>query len=166
MPKSQSPELPVTLSTSAHAPARDPSGPEVAGSAERETYLAGSPPRWAAPTDPAGPLIDWHRVAELRDEIGLEDFDEVVALFLTEVQATLDRLPARAENLQDLSEELHFLKGSTLNLGFRRLSMLCEAGELAISAGLGAPLDPDLLRRCYARSREEFLERLPALRAA
>ncbi|MCT4369730.1 Hpt domain-containing protein [Yangia mangrovi] len=125
-----------------------------------------SPAALSPGSEPGGPLIDWLRVAELRDEIGGEDFDEVVALFLTEVQATLDRLPAHAESLQDLSEQLHFLKGSTLNLGFARLSTLCEAGELAITAGLGAPLDPELLRRCYARSREEFLAQLPELRAA
>ncbi|WP_226623900.1 Hpt domain-containing protein [Alloyangia pacifica] len=112
------------------------------------------------------PLIDWRRVAELRGEIGAADFDEVVALFLTEVQATLDRLPARPESLQEFSEQLHYLKGCTLNLGFARLSSLCEAGELAISAGLGAGLDPELLRTCFARSREEFLAQLPDLRAA
>ncbi|WP_353473490.1 Hpt domain-containing protein [Salipiger sp. H15] len=127
-----------------------------------------SPPSASAayPHEPPGPLIDWHRVAELRLEIGAEDFDEVVALFLTEAEATLERLTLPGTELAALSEQLHFLKGSTLNLGFARLSTLCEAGELAISAGLGAALDPELLRQCYARSREEFLERLPALRAA
>ena len=125
-----------------------------------------SPATRSPGSEPGGPLIDWHRVAELRNEIGAEHFDEVVALFLTEVQATLDRLPAYPGSLQEVSEQLHFLKGSTLNLGFERLSALCEAGELAITAGLGAPLDPELLRRCYARSREEFLAQLPELRAA
>lgn len=125
-----------------------------------------SPATRSPGSEPGGLLIDWHRVAELRNEIGAEHFDEVVALFLTEVQATLDRLPAPPASLQELSEQLHFLKGSTLNLGFERLSALCEAGELAITAGLGAPLDPELLRRCYARSREEFLAQLPELRAA
>lgn len=125
-----------------------------------------SPATRSPGSEPGGPLIDWHRVAELRNEIGAEHFDEVVALFLTEVQATLERLPTHPGSLQELSEQLHFLKGSTLNLGFERLSALCEAGELAITAGLGAPLDPELLRRCYARSREEFLAQLPELRAA
>ncbi|MBE9635959.1 Hpt domain-containing protein [Salipiger pacificus] len=111
-------------------------------------------------------MIDWQRVSDLRAEIGAEDFDEVVALFLTEVQATLDRLPGCATDRHALSEQLHFLKGSTLNLGFSRLSTLCEAGELAISAGLGAPLDPEMLCSCYARSRQEFLDQLPRLRAA
>ena len=110
-----------------------------------------SPATRSPGSEPGDPLIDWHRVAELRNEIGAEHFDEVVALFLTEVQATLDRLPAHPGSLQEVSEQLHFLKGSTLNLGFERLSALCEAGELAITAGLGAPLDPELLRRCYAR---------------
>ena len=29
-------------------------------------------------------MIDWARVSELRDEVGAEDFDEVVELFLEE----------------------------------------------------------------------------------
>ena len=30
-------------------------------------------------------MIDWQRVNELRDEVGAEDFEEVVDLFLEEV---------------------------------------------------------------------------------
>ena len=30
-------------------------------------------------------MIDWNRVAALREEVGAEDFDEVVELFLQEV---------------------------------------------------------------------------------
>lgn len=128
--------------------------------------LLDPPPPPSALGEPADPLIDWQRVAELRDEIGVEDFDEVVALFLTEAEATLNALPTPPCNLDALSEQLHFLKGSTLNLGFARLSTLCQAGELAITAGLGATLDPAALRLCYARSREEFVAQLPQLCAA
>ena len=31
-------------------------------------------------------MIDWARVSELRDEVGAEDFEEVVQLFLAEVE--------------------------------------------------------------------------------
>ena len=37
-------------------------------------------------------MIEWDRVAELRDEVGAEDFAEVVELFLDEVEATLARI--------------------------------------------------------------------------
>ena len=35
-------------------------------------------------------MIDWSRVEELRDKIGAEDFDEVVELFLSEVEDRID----------------------------------------------------------------------------
>ena len=34
-------------------------------------------------------MIDWTRVSELRDEVGAEDFDEVVELFLEEVDEAI-----------------------------------------------------------------------------
>ena len=36
-------------------------------------------------------MITWSRVDELADEIGADDFAEVVALFLDEVEGELDR---------------------------------------------------------------------------
>ena len=37
-------------------------------------------------------MIHWPRVVELRDEVGPEDFDEVVDLFIEEVQEVIERL--------------------------------------------------------------------------
>ena len=45
-------------------------------------------------------MIDWARVSELRHEVGAEDFDEVVELFLEEV----DEAIAALRDLTDLSE--------------------------------------------------------------
>ena len=62
-------------------------------------------------------MIDWARVSEFHDEVGAEDFDEVVALFLEEV----DEAIAALRDLTDLSElepQCRFLKGSALNIGF------------------------------------------------
>ena len=36
-------------------------------------------------------MIDWARVAEFYDEVGAEDFDEVVELFLEEVVEAMER---------------------------------------------------------------------------
>ena len=44
-------------------------------------------------------MIDWARVSELRDEVGEGDFDEVVELFLEEV----DEAIAAWRDLRDLS---------------------------------------------------------------
>ena len=52
-------------------------------------------------------MIDWARVSEFHDEVGAEDFDEVVALFLEEV----DEAIAALRDLTDLSElepQCHF----------------------------------------------------------
>ena len=41
-------------------------------------------------------MIDWGRVAELRDEVGAENFSEVVCLFLEEADEATQRPLARA----------------------------------------------------------------------
>ncbi len=96
-------------------------------------------------------MIDWIRVAQLRDEIGAEDFAEVAELFLLEVEDTLFRLDGAAGNPEEMRELLHFLKGSALNLGFSDLSAVCSRGE-ANSAGV----DIATLKDLYARSRSFF----------
>ena len=74
-------------------------------------------------------MIDWKRVADLRDEIGSEDFEEVLPLFLEEVLGVMDTL-RDAPDLSRLEEDMHFLKGAALNLGFEAFTNLCSAGEI------------------------------------
>jgi HPt (histidine-containing phosphotransfer) domain-containing protein len=101
-------------------------------------------------------MINWDRVNELRHEVGEEDFAEVVAIFLEEVDAVLSRMHPGAEPAS-LREDLHFLKGSALNLGFRALGALCE--DLGPAARPATPAHLDDLRRVYALSKAEFLDR-------
>jgi HPt (histidine-containing phosphotransfer) domain-containing protein len=82
-------------------------------------------------------MIDWDRVASLRGEIGAADFTEVVEMFLAESDAVVARLLAGKPD-PTLESDLHFLKGSALNLGFRHLAALCSAGEKR--AAVGAPV--------------------------
>lgn len=96
-------------------------------------------------------MIDWIRVAQLRDEIGAEDFAEVAELFLLEVEDTLFRLDGAADNPEEMRELLHFLKGSALNLGFSDLSAVCSRGEVN-----GSGVDIETLKDLYARSRRFF----------
>ena len=37
-------------------------------------------------------MIDWTRVQQLKDEIGASDFEEIVVLFLEEVEEVVERL--------------------------------------------------------------------------
>lgn len=110
-------------------------------------------------------MIDWKRVNALREEVGAEDFDEVVELFLEEVDCEIETLQtARSEG--HLSEKLHFLKGSALSLGFRQFSGLCKAGEAALSGNVGASVDLAELLACYRQSREEFLSKVAEMTSA
>jgi histidine phosphotransfer protein HptB len=79
-------------------------------------------------------MIDWDRVRELRSEIGVENFDEVVELFLEESDEAIARLSPSA-SAKSLAADLHFLKGAALNLGFAALSTLCQDGERRASGG-------------------------------
>ena len=107
-------------------------------------------------------MIDWDRVAELRDEIGEEDFAEVAELFLEEADEVVARISA-LDDLDSRQAALHFLKGSALNLGFSDLAQLCQRGEKA------AALTADDFARlivCYNASREGFFRGLKARFAA
>lgn len=99
-------------------------------------------------------MIDWDRVRELRAEIGAEDFDEVVCLFLEEADEAIARLsPARGAKA--LAADLHYLKGASLNLGFATLSALCQEGERRANAG-DLAVDLEAVGQAYAACRAAF----------
>lgn len=101
-------------------------------------------------------MIDWDQVRELRHEIGADDFAEVIHLFLDEVEEALTRLKS-ADTPRNIEEGLHFLKGSALNLGFRRLGDICQAWEQAAATGHVDSIDLARLREVYETSKREFL---------
>ena len=110
-------------------------------------------------------MIDWARVDELRDEVGAEDFDEVVELFLEEVDEMIVRL-IHTPDPATYEEDLHFLKGSALNLGFSDFSNLCAIGERSAAAGASNTIDIQAVIGSYHASRAEFLAHLSARNAA
>jgi len=103
-------------------------------------------------------MIDWNQVATLRDEVGAEDFEEVVELFLQEVDEEIETLTTTSD---ELAAKLHFLKGSALNLGFQEFSSLCQSGESALTQDKSAPVDIEKLLQSYQTSRSAFLTDLP-----
>ncbi len=112
-------------------------------------------------------MINWDRVNGLRDEIGAEDFAEVVALFLEETDEVAAKLPSCMEAAEQESA-LHFLKGSALNLGFGDLAQLCQEGERRAAAG-DASLDAQAVIQCYEASKTAFeagLDQATSTRAA
>jgi HPt (histidine-containing phosphotransfer) domain-containing protein len=102
-------------------------------------------------------MINWDRVNELRREVGDEDFAEVVTIFLDEVEEVLGRMRT-ASSAELYRADLHFLKGSALNLGFRGLGALCHEVQVPATADAArrtAHLTE--LRKVYDRSKAEFL---------
>lgn len=110
-------------------------------------------------------MIDWNRVTELRDEIGAEDFGDVVEIFLEEVEEEIAKLDDTLD-AQGLESTLHFLKGSAMNLGFLVFSGLCQQGESAAASGAGDGVDLTEITNAYDASKQEFLASLGSLDAA
>jgi len=110
-------------------------------------------------------MILWSRVNELRDEVGAEDFDEVVELFLDEVEEVIDRLRQNAD-LSQLEQDLHFLKGSALSLGFADFSNLCQEGERKSANGQAKSVDLTAIIVGFAQSKSQFTAQLPEMISA
>ena len=104
-------------------------------------------------------MIDWSRVNELRDEVGAEDFEEVVELFLEEVEEVIARL-RNAPELSQLEQDLHFLKGSALSLGFKAFSDLCQTGEKLSAEGHSELVETAGIVLCFDQSKSVFLSEL------
>ena len=105
-------------------------------------------------------MISWDRVRELRGEIGDDDFSEVIDLFLEEVEEVLDRLRASPDTA-NLEADMHFLKGSALNVGFQGLGALCRDGEIRAAACEAGHDDIARVLDAYESSKVEFLAGQP-----
>lgn len=110
-------------------------------------------------------MIDWARIKMLRDEIGEEDFPEVVEIFIEEVSMMIDSLRS-APRLDTLGANLHALKGSALNLGFNTFAEMCQRGESAAADGRAGEIVLEPILRCYEDSRDIFLSGLDSGLAA
>jgi len=94
-------------------------------------------------------MIDWARVDELRSEIGEDGFLEVAALFVEEIAKVIESLrPGMDSNA--LKSDLHFVKGSAVNLGFADLAGLCAAGERQLATD--EAVDTSQIIDCYKSS--------------
>jgi HPt (histidine-containing phosphotransfer) domain-containing protein len=102
------------------------------------------------------PVIDWDAVAELRAEIGEEDFAEVVDAFLEETDEVIARLRTTPDPA-GFRSDFHFLKGSALNLGLKTFAEVCRTAEEMAAAGKGPEIDLVEAFRTYESSKSEFL---------
>jgi histidine phosphotransfer protein HptB len=106
-------------------------------------------------------MIDWKRVEELRTEIGADGFAEVAEMFLEEAEETVQSLLA-GPDAGEVEGQLHFLKGSALNLGLADLAAICQEGERLAAAGHGAAVDTSAVAAVYRVSRGALLDGLAA----
>jgi len=97
-------------------------------------------------------MIDWQQAATLREEIGDEGFEDVLALYLQETEATLASFGRPGADAPAL---LHALRGSALTIGFAALAEMC--GRLEAEARRGLPVQSAAVAGCYAMSRAIFL---------
>lgn len=79
-------------------------------------------------------MINWTRVTELYNDFGSDGIEEVLIVFLAEVEEGMQRL-ATAATPDALQSEFHFLKGAALNMGFDEIAALCGQGEQLAGAG-------------------------------
>lgn len=106
-------------------------------------------------------MIDWKRVEELREEIGTEGFIEVADMFLDEAEGAVGALVAGLAP-DEVEGQLHFLKGSALNLGLSDLAAICQEGERKAAAGQVDAVDTALVAAIYRASRASLLGGLSA----
>jgi len=100
-------------------------------------------------------MIDWSAVAQLRGEIGEEDFEAVVDVFLEEVEDKLQELASSPTDAY--AAGFHFLKGSASYLGFHALQTVCAEAEKSARYGAYDTIDVDAVSAVYRQSRAHFL---------
>jgi HPt (histidine-containing phosphotransfer) domain-containing protein len=109
-------------------------------------------------------MIDWKRVDELREEIGSDGFIEVADMFLDEAEGAVKALVSGLPDTE-VEGQLHFLKGSALNLGLSELAAICQEGERRAAVGHAALIDMVQVASVWKASRAGLLAGLAEDRA-
>lgn len=104
-------------------------------------------------------MIDWTHIKSLWEDIGAEDFEDVVEIFIDEVAQIIERLRV-APQLEMLGEDLHAVKGSALNLGFTTFADLCQAGETLAAQGRAGEVELAPIFDSFEISKASFLSGL------
>lgn len=105
-------------------------------------------------------MIDRKRIENLKAEVGEDDLAEVVMLFCEEVEETLDRIRAPAARI--VPDDLHFLKGSALNIGFVEMAGLCQLAEKSLRKDPTACPNIHVISQAFAKARRTLLKEVGA----
>ncbi len=96
-------------------------------------------------------MINMARINELRQEVGEDDLAEVISIFCEEMDEAMESLDTIAP--QDVPGQLHFLKGSALNIGLDSVSELCRANEQRVAEDVAYRPDTAAIRLAYEQSK-------------
>ncbi|MBD3679756.1 MAG: Hpt domain-containing protein [Rhodobacteraceae bacterium] len=102
-------------------------------------------------------MIDWKRIDELRSQVGPDDLPGLLAEFMTEMEQGLAEL-SLDEPAPKIAANLHFLRGSALNIGLRQLAALCQNYEDAANRGNPPTGAPERLRASYRTAKSALLQ--------
>ncbi|KAB7614675.1 Hpt domain-containing protein [Amylibacter sp. SFDW26] len=104
-------------------------------------------------------MIDWAQVRQLQEDVGADEMDEVVELFLDEVDEVMENLATGYEAMapNDRSAAFHLLKGCASNLGFKTFADQCSQGEDVTKAGNEPDFKVADLVQVYASSKASFM---------
>jgi HPt (histidine-containing phosphotransfer) domain-containing protein len=109
-----------------------------------------------SPPDPSA--IDWSHVADLRDEIGADEFAEVLELFLADSDEMVEALAGQPPSAYE--EALHALKGAALNMGLSGLAEICRQGERLAAEGRADEVQIVQVLTGYAAARAALVSGL------
>lgn len=107
-------------------------------------------------------MIDWARAQELAEQLGPDDLEAVVGLFLEEVSEVLASRKADPV-APGFAEDMHFLRGSALSLGFAGFAAICAELEAAPPPAALAASATARLDAAFKAAHAAFLDRLPEL---
>jgi histidine phosphotransfer protein HptB len=101
-------------------------------------------------------MIDWDRVKELEQDIGTDEFGEVIDLFLDEVESVINPMRSGIPR-ENIESDMHFLKGSALTIGFRQLGQICADGEKLAASGCSSEVSVGEILAMFDASKNVFL---------
>jgi hypothetical protein len=99
-------------------------------------------------------MLNMARIAELKAEVGEDDFAEVFDLFREEVEEVLEALPTVPQ--AELPGKLHFLKGSAFNIGLEGVGERCRLEEKRLIEDPQATPDIAGIRSLYDQSMSDL----------
>ncbi|MBT0957679.1 Hpt domain-containing protein [Alphaproteobacteria bacterium KMM 3653] len=94
-------------------------------------------------------MADWDQLKDLQEMLGTEDCLVLVDMFEAEAKPVLGQFH-KGDTLNSPDQDLHFIKGSALNLGLNKLADACA--ELENTVATGAKVNADSLKSIAAQA--------------